>query len=135
MEKIILGAGCFWGVQFYFDQIPGVRVCPVNAIEVKPQKAHPNILTERCVGCGLCYVSCTPHAIEFRDSRAIPLIEPLIHVGDERFRDINAWVTTEQKKVRRQLKVSDSLNCRLNYSIQGKRCKVPLKRCRLRRRN
>jgi methionine-S-sulfoxide reductase len=24
MEKIILGAGCFWGVQFYFDQIPGV---------------------------------------------------------------------------------------------------------------
>jgi Na+-translocating ferredoxin:NAD+ oxidoreductase RNF subunit RnfB len=46
-----------------------VRVCPVNAIEVKPQKAHPNILPARCIGCGLCYVSCTPHAIEFRDSR------------------------------------------------------------------
>jgi Na+-translocating ferredoxin:NAD+ oxidoreductase RNF subunit RnfB len=46
-----------------------VRVCPVNAIEVKPQKAHPNILTDRCIGCGLCYVSCSPHAIEFRDSR------------------------------------------------------------------
>ncbi len=41
-----------------------------------------------------------PHRLEFRDSRAIPLIEPLIHVGDERFRDINAWVTTEQKKGR-----------------------------------
>ncbi len=46
-----------------------VRVCPVNAIEVKPQKAHPNILPERCIGCGLCFVSCTPHAIGFRDSR------------------------------------------------------------------
>jgi methionine-S-sulfoxide reductase len=23
-EHIILGAGCFWGVQFYFDQVPGV---------------------------------------------------------------------------------------------------------------
>lgn len=46
-----------------------VRVCPVNAIEVKPQKAHPSILPDRCIGCGLCYVSCTPHAIEFRDSR------------------------------------------------------------------
>jgi iron only hydrogenase large subunit-like protein len=46
-----------------------VRVCPVNAIEVKPQKSHPNILPDRCIGCGLCYVSCTPHAIEFRDSR------------------------------------------------------------------
>ena len=45
-----------------------VRVCPVNAIEVKPQKAHPFILPDRCIGCGLCYVSCTPHAISFRDS-------------------------------------------------------------------
>lgn len=24
MQKIILGAGCFWGVQYYFDQVPGV---------------------------------------------------------------------------------------------------------------
>lgn len=23
-EKIILAAGCFWGVQYYFDQVPGV---------------------------------------------------------------------------------------------------------------
>ena len=46
-----------------------VRVCPVNAIEVKPQKPHPYILPERCIGCGLCYVSCTPHAINFRDSK------------------------------------------------------------------
>lgn len=46
-----------------------VRVCPVNAIEVRPQKAHPTIIPERCIGCGLCYVSCSPHAIEFRDSK------------------------------------------------------------------
>ncbi len=46
-----------------------VRVCPVNAIEVKPQRAHPVIIADRCIGCGLCYVSCTPHAIEFRDSK------------------------------------------------------------------
>ena len=45
-----------------------VRVCPVNAIEVRPQKDHPTILAERCIGCGLCYVSCSPRAINFRDS-------------------------------------------------------------------
>ena len=46
-----------------------VRVCPVNAIEVKPQKKHPVILPQRCIGCGLCYVSCAPGAVEFRDSK------------------------------------------------------------------
>lgn len=46
-----------------------VRVCPVNAIEVRPQKEHPTIHPDRCIGCGLCYVSCSPHAIEFRDSK------------------------------------------------------------------
>ena len=67
-----------------------VRVCPVNAIEVKPHKAHPFILPDRCIGCGLCFVSCTPKAIGFRDSRAevkqllssdrktVALIEPSI---------------------------------------------------------
>ncbi len=46
-----------------------VRVCPVNAIEVKPQKAHPSILADRCIGCGLCYIACASKAIFFRDSR------------------------------------------------------------------
>jgi iron only hydrogenase large subunit-like protein len=48
-----------------------VRVCPVNAIEVKPQKTHPYIIPDRCIGCGLCYVSCSPHAIDFHDSRTV----------------------------------------------------------------
>jgi Na+-translocating ferredoxin:NAD+ oxidoreductase RNF subunit RnfB len=56
-----------------------VRVCPVNAIEVKPQKAHPFILPDRCIGCGLCYVSCTPHAIGFRDSSI--LVKDLLSSG------------------------------------------------------
>ncbi len=47
-----------------------VRVCPVNAIEVKPERAHPVIIADRCIGCGLCFMACSPKAIEFRDSRS-----------------------------------------------------------------
>lgn len=47
-----------------------VRACPVNAIEVKPERAHPVIIADRCIGCGLCFLSCSPRAIEFRDSKS-----------------------------------------------------------------
>ena len=46
-----------------------VRACPVNAIEVKPERRHPVIIADRCIGCGLCFLSCTPKAIEFMDAR------------------------------------------------------------------
>ncbi len=51
------------------DSYSCVRVCPVNAIEVRAQKAHPTIVPQRCIGCGLCFIACSPSAIEFRDSR------------------------------------------------------------------
>ncbi len=46
-----------------------VRACPVNAIEVKPERQHPVIIADRCIGCGLCFLSCSPRAIDFMDSR------------------------------------------------------------------
>ena len=45
-----------------------VRICPVKAIEIAPGMEHPRILTDRCIGCGLCFIACAPGAIEYRDS-------------------------------------------------------------------
>ena len=45
-----------------------VRACPVNAIEVRPERNHPVIIADRCIGCGLCFLACSPGAIEFRNS-------------------------------------------------------------------
>lgn len=86
-----------------------VRVCPVNAIEVKPQKIHPYIIPDRCIGCGLCYVSCSPHAIDFHDSRqevtqllasgrkTAALIEPSISSEFEDITDYRKFVAMIRK--------------------------------------
>ena len=82
-----------------------VRVCPVNAIEVRPQRDHPSILRDKCIGCGLCYVSCSPRAIEFRDSKeevktllssgrkTAALIEPSIASEFDDITDYRKFVT------------------------------------------
>lgn len=45
-----------------------VRACPVNAIEVRPERKNPLIIADRCIGCGLCFLTCSPKAIEYHDS-------------------------------------------------------------------
>ncbi len=46
-----------------------VRVCPVNAIEVKINKDYARIIPERCIGCGSCTSVCPQDAIRFLDSK------------------------------------------------------------------
>ncbi len=44
-----------------------VRVCPVNAIQVKANQEVPVVIHDRCIGCGSCVVVCAPDAISYRD--------------------------------------------------------------------
>ncbi|MFO7843685.1 MAG: [Fe-Fe] hydrogenase large subunit C-terminal domain-containing protein [Bacteroidales bacterium] len=46
-----------------------VRVCPVNAIEVKVNRDYARVIPERCIGCGSCTTVCPEDAIRFRDSK------------------------------------------------------------------
>lgn len=63
------------------DSYSCVRVCPVKAIEVSPDKEHPVILGDRCIGCGLCFVACAAGAIEYRSS--IESVKGLLESGEE----------------------------------------------------
>jgi iron only hydrogenase large subunit-like protein len=46
-----------------------VRVCPVNAIQVKHNQDFPEINHQWCIGCGACLNVCSPKAVVYRDSR------------------------------------------------------------------
>lgn len=45
-----------------------IRVCPVEAIEVKTDKNYARIIDERCIGCGSCLSACAFNAISYRKS-------------------------------------------------------------------
>lgn len=45
-----------------------VRVCPVNAIEVKANRDYARVIPDRCIGCGSCTSVCPENAILYRDS-------------------------------------------------------------------
>ncbi len=47
-----------------------VRVCPVNAIEVKVNRDYARVIPERCIGCGSCVSVCPEDAIIYRDSKS-----------------------------------------------------------------
>lgn len=45
-----------------------VRVCPTDALVVRPNHEHVEIVNERCIGCGSCVLACQPGAITYRSS-------------------------------------------------------------------
>jgi len=51
------------------DCLHCARVCPVHAIIVKVGEKHPQISTNRCIGCGTCITSCGTGGIRFYDSK------------------------------------------------------------------
>jgi Na+-translocating ferredoxin:NAD+ oxidoreductase RNF subunit RnfB len=58
-----------------------VRGCPVKAIIVKPGKSYPEIVDNRCIGCGSCLAACTPNAIRYHDSK--PEVTALVESGEK----------------------------------------------------
>src|SRR5512145_1300160 len=45
-----------------------VRICPVKAIKVDVDRDVPQVIDDRCIGCGSCYNICDPGAIVYYSS-------------------------------------------------------------------
>ncbi len=58
-----------------------VRICPVKAIRVDVNTEYPSIIPERCIGCGSCFMACSPAAITYRSS--INEVKELIASGEK----------------------------------------------------
>lgn len=112
-EKIIIGAGCFWGVQYYFDQVPGV---------IKTTVGYSGGRTESPSYEQVCYEN-TGHAeivfIEY-DQEKLSTVKLLKHffrmhdctqlnmqgpdVGDQ-YRSVIFYYNEEQKKIAEKIKM------------------------------
>jgi methionine-S-sulfoxide reductase len=107
MEQAIFAAGCFWGVQYYFDQVPGVKSTEVGYTGgTTEDPTYEDVLTHA-----------TGHAeavlIEFDDSKVTfeTLVRQFFRMHDptqlnrqgpdvgENYRSAIFYVTDEQKEI------------------------------------
>ncbi|MFW6019063.1 MAG: [Fe-Fe] hydrogenase large subunit C-terminal domain-containing protein [Bacteroidales bacterium] len=46
-----------------------IRVCPTHALKVAGEEGYPELMPERCIGCGHCVTVCSPNAIDYRKEK------------------------------------------------------------------
>jgi len=67
-QKILLGAGCFWGVQAYFDQVPGVTKTTVGYSGGHTENpSYEDVCTHTTGHAEVTEVTFDPKEINFRD--------------------------------------------------------------------
>lgn len=112
-EKIIIGAGCFWGVQYYFDQVPGVIKTTVGYSGGRTESpsyeqvcyentGHAEIVFIEYDQEKLSTVKLLKHFFRMHDSTQLNMQGP--DVGDQ-YRSVIFYYNEEQKKIAEKIKM------------------------------
>jgi peptide-methionine (S)-S-oxide reductase len=107
MEQAIFAAGCFWGVQFYFDQVPGVTQTIVGYTGGSTENPTWDEVNTHTTGhAEATWVEFDPHTVSyetlvrqfFRMHNPTQLNRQGPDVGDN-YRSAIFYITDEQKEV------------------------------------
>lgn len=112
-EKAIFAAGCFWGVQYYFDQIPGVikttagysgghTKAPSYEDVLSHGTGHAEALLVEFDPANVEYETLVRHFFRLHDPTALNAADG-VNVGDN-YRSALYYFSDEQKRVAEQVK-------------------------------
>lgn len=107
MEQAIFAAGCFWGVQYYFDQVPGVRETTAGYTGGTTENpSYEDVLSHKTGHAEAVLVEYDPHEVSyislvrhfFRLHDPTQLNRQGVDIGDN-YRSAIFYITDDQKAV------------------------------------
>lgn len=112
MDKALFGAGCFWGVQYYFDQVPGVTkttagysgghvVNPSYEQVCSHTTGHTEVVLVEYDPHQVSYETLLKHLFRIHDPTQLNRQGP--DIGDN-YRSVIFYYNNEQKKIAEKVK-------------------------------
>jgi methionine-S-sulfoxide reductase len=113
MHTAIFAAGCFWGTQAYFDEVPGVVATTVGYIGGHtPNPTYEQVCTHATGHAEACRITFDPHAISYRDMvrQFFRMHDPTQTDGQgpdigDNYRSAIFYTTDEQREIAEEVKV------------------------------
>lgn len=120
-HQALFGAGCFWGVQYYFDQVPGVVQTTVGYAGGHTKKpSYEDVCSHNTGHAEVVHITFDPKLISysvlikhfFRIHDPTQLNRQGLDVGDQ-YRSVIYYYNDDQKKIAEDIKKAEQKNYNL----------------------